>query len=199
MVQRVGREASPTRSKIVGAAARLIVDEGHGSVNFRSVAKAIGVDAPLVRYYFPSIDELFVAVIRQWTAKRSDQLAKAATSQDPLRRLWKVHRDHRSARMLSELMAVAHHRRGVCRVFVELIDQSRQTEIAAIERAVIDGRLDLRGSAPAAVQVLLSTSAHGFVAEKSIGMRSAHPEFEVLIETLLERSRTDTPRPSPRG
>src|SRR6476659_6415293 len=59
----VGREA--TREALIEATAQIMVDEGYAAATSRRVAAKAGVKAALVHYYFPSMDDLFVAVQRR--------------------------------------------------------------------------------------------------------------------------------------
>ena len=40
-----------------------MLEDGYAAVSSRSVAAAVGIQAPLVHYYFPTLDDLFVAVL----------------------------------------------------------------------------------------------------------------------------------------
>lgn len=57
-----GREA--TRHVLIEATAQIMLDEGYAAATSRRVAARAGVKPPLVHYYFPSMDDLFVAVLR---------------------------------------------------------------------------------------------------------------------------------------
>jgi AcrR family transcriptional regulator len=66
---------------ILGATERIMLDEGYAAVTFRSVAAAADVAPGLVQDYFPSVDELFTAVLRQSTDRLVAELG-AATAQE---------------------------------------------------------------------------------------------------------------------
>jgi AcrR family transcriptional regulator len=50
---------------LIEATAQVMLDEGYASATSRRVAAKAGVKAALVHYYFPSMDDLFVAVLRE--------------------------------------------------------------------------------------------------------------------------------------
>ena len=85
-------------------------------------------------------------------------------------------------------MALANHRKSIRGEIAAYAECFRAIELEALERAVADGRVDLGGLPPAAVLVLLSTSSHGLVNEKVIGMRTGHDEVDALVEELLVRA-----------
>src|SRR5258705_7171747 len=59
---KVGREA--TREALIDATAQIMVDEGYAAATSRRVAAKAGGKPALLHYYFPSMDDLFVAVLR---------------------------------------------------------------------------------------------------------------------------------------
>ena len=70
-----------------------MLEQGYGSVTYRSIAAKAGVAAGLVQYYFPSLDDLFVAVLRSGTDRVIEGLEDAARSERPLRALWNYAND----------------------------------------------------------------------------------------------------------
>ncbi len=73
---------------ILAATEQLMLEQGYGSVTYRSVAARPEVAAGLVQYYFPTLDELFVAVLRGGTDRVIEGLEAASRSEHPLRALW---------------------------------------------------------------------------------------------------------------
>ena len=67
--RRVGAETSKTRDRLLDSVERLMVKDGYAAVTYRAVAAKAGVTSGLVQYYFPALDDLFVAAIR----RRSEQ------------------------------------------------------------------------------------------------------------------------------
>ena len=59
---RARREA--TRVALIEASAQIMVDDGYAAATSRRVAAKAGVKPALMHYYFPSMDDLFVAVLR---------------------------------------------------------------------------------------------------------------------------------------
>jgi len=186
--RRTGKESSETRSQLVDKTERLIVREGYAAVTSRRVAIEAGVTAPLVHYYFPSLDDLFVAVLRRRAEQQLERQARMLAGDEPLRALWNFHRDRKSAAFLTEFIGLANHRKSIRRELADYAERFRHIEIGAIEAAVTDGRIDLGGASPAAVHVLLATSSRGLVNEETIGMHTGHEEFYALVEDLIARA-----------
>ena len=74
------------------------------------MAAAVGIQAPLVHYYFPTLDDLFVAVLRRRAGRNVERMAEALASPEPLRAWWKLASDPRGTALFIELLAAANHR-----------------------------------------------------------------------------------------
>ena len=73
-----------------------MIDDGYAAVTYRAVAAKAGVTPALVQYYFPTLDDMFVAAIRRRAERNLEQLVdRLATRQDePLRVIWEFSRTH---------------------------------------------------------------------------------------------------------
>ena len=71
--RRVGAESSKTREAILDCVERLLLDEGHTGVSYRVLAAKAGVTPSLVQYYFPTLDSLFVAMVRRLIERDVDR------------------------------------------------------------------------------------------------------------------------------
>ena len=52
------------RERLMEATAQIMRDEGYAAATSRRVAARAGVRSALVYYYFPTMDDLFLAVLR---------------------------------------------------------------------------------------------------------------------------------------
>jgi len=75
--RRVGAETSKTRDVLLDSVERLMLKEGYAGVTYRAVAAKAGVTASLVQYYFPTLDDIFIAAIRRSTERNVARLTKA--------------------------------------------------------------------------------------------------------------------------
>jgi AcrR family transcriptional regulator len=74
--RRTGTEGSKTRFLLLDTTERLILDEGYAAVTSRRVANEAGVTPPLVHYYFPTLDDLFLAVFRRRAEEQLERQAR---------------------------------------------------------------------------------------------------------------------------
>jgi AcrR family transcriptional regulator len=182
-----GARGSKKLQAILDGTTALMLDQGYGAVTFRSVATAAGVAAGLVQYYFPSLDDLFVAVLRQGTDKTIEELTAASRSDQPLRSVWEYSRNPTGAAMLMEFMALANHRPAVGEAIGAGGERVRKAVLKAISRKWSDYGLDRDRLPPAAVLFLLSAVPRMAHLEDSLGTSTGHAETFALIEEFLDR------------
>src|SRR5256885_3631755 len=102
--RRTGSLDSKTRATLIDVTERLMLREGYAAVTSRRVAVEAEVTAPLVHYYFPTLDDLFVAVLRRRAEQQLTRQARLLAADEPLRALWSFNTDRKSARFLTEFI-----------------------------------------------------------------------------------------------
>src|SRR4051812_33327390 len=100
---------SEKRDAILQGTERLMLGEGYASVTYRAVAAKAGVTAGLVQYYFPTLDDLFVALLREATDRILESIAATADAEQPLRAVWEYSSNPTGTALLMEFMALANH------------------------------------------------------------------------------------------
>lgn len=162
-------------------------EDGYGSVTFRSVAAKSGVTAGLVQYYFPALDDLFVAVLRRSTERLVAQIADATHSETPLRTVWQYANNRTGTALLMEFLALAQHRSAVRTVLGEGGEQVRQALLATVSGKWKDYGLDSEQLPPSAVLFLLSCIPRMALLEEAVGTTTGHAETFELVENFLDR------------
>ncbi len=124
--RRVGAVTSKTRDQLLDAVEKLMSKTGYASVTFRAVAAKAGASAGLVQYYFPTLDDLFVAAVRRRSDQNVQRLTEAleARPDEPLRVLWEYSRDESTASLTTEFLALGNHRESVTSVIAEVSERS---------------------------------------------------------------------------
>src|SRR5262249_9512013 len=87
--RRIGAEDSKTRAQLVDAAERLLIDEGYAAVTSRRVAAKAGLKPQLVHYYFRTMDDLFLEVLRRRADHDLARFEQAIAADGSLRNLWR--------------------------------------------------------------------------------------------------------------
>jgi AcrR family transcriptional regulator len=180
--RRRGTETSETRAKLLDITERVMIDDGYAAVSSRRVARDAGVTPALVHYYFATLDDLFLEVLRRRRRQQLDRLDRFLGSEQPLRALWAFSTEHGGAVLLTEFMALANHRKTIRQELAAAADEFRRVELAALS-----DQLASYGLAPEVVLVLVSALSRTVVTEEDLGMTTGLAETRALIERLLDR------------
>lgn len=193
--RRVGAETSKTREALLDCVEHLLLDEGYAGVSYRVVAAKAGVTASLVQYYFPTLDSLFVAMIRRLierdTARWNDALQRRPD--EPLRVLWEYSRSEAAGVLSMELMALGNHRPAVRAEITEGTERIRRLQLNALARKYGDiNFLDDRFT-PDAMVLLLTSMPKYLSLEDGIDVSMGHRQLVTAFEKYL-----DSIEPTPR-
>ena len=182
--RRRGVENSEVRAALIEAAEQLIREEGYPSVTARNLADKINLKRQIVHYYFPSMDDVFIAVIRRGAHQLRLKLEAALISEEPLRTLWDVNRDPHQATLSLELHALA-NRRPAVRAEVKRYAE----ELRKLQNDVLIRHLEQRGIAPSlqpiVATVLLTCLSQVLALESAIGIELGHTETLALVDECL--------------
>jgi AcrR family transcriptional regulator len=185
--RRVGTESSKTRAELLDVTERLMREGGYAAVSSRSVAKAAGVTPALIHYYFPTLDDLFLAVFRRGAEKNLERHARALASPQPLRALWEFSREPAGTVLLTEFMALGNHRKTIRREIAEYAERFRRQQADLLAGRLEEYGIDPDEVPPLAILVLMATVSRGIVMEDSLGQTTGHAETLALVDRLLQR------------
>ena len=184
--RRVGGENSLKRSAILDATQNLMVRTGYASVSTRSVAAEAGVKPALVQYYFPTMDDLFVALYKRAADQVAVRQTEALASDRPLKALWELNADAARAGLAVEFMALANHRKIVSAEMVKYVERARSEQAEAIGRLFPDLAGDASPYPPVGLALLLAGGARALIMEGGLGIGLGHAEAREIIERLVD-------------
>ena len=185
--RRSGIRRTSKRQAIIDGTERLMIEQGYGAVTFRSVATAAGVAAGLVQYYFPTVDELFVAVLREATDRLVGDFTEATLGTHPLRAIWAYSSDPAGSALLMQFMALARHQPGLADVIGEGGERVRQALLDVVAAKWSDYGLEDSGLTPAGAVFLLSAIPRMASFEESLGTTIGHADARELVARFLDR------------
>jgi TetR/AcrR family transcriptional regulator, regulator of autoinduction and epiphytic fitness len=171
-----------TRQRLVEATAQIMHDEGYAAATSRRVATKAGVKQALVYYYFPTMDDLFLAVLRSGAEAALEQLRKVLTEEDPLRALWRINSDPRQTVMSTELMALANHRKAIGAELRNFAERVRDIETAAVTLSLRSYGVDLKAYPPVVISMMVAQIARSVGNESAVGLTRGHDELEHFIQ-----------------
>ena len=175
------------RARLMEATAQIMRDEGYAAATSRRVAARAGVRPALVYYYFPAMDDLFVAVLQAGAEASLARMRQAITADEPLRALWSINTDPRWTGLYAEFVALANHRKVISAELKTYAERVRDIETAAATAALRAHGLDLNEYPPVAISMLVAQTARSLCNESAIGMTDGHEEMRELVERFLSR------------
>ena len=175
------------RKRLLDATEEIMLKEGYAAVSSRSVAAAVGIQAPLLHYYFPSIDDLFVAVLQRRAGRNVERMAEALASPEPLRAWWAQASDPRGTALFLELLAAANHRPALKAEVGAFAREVRRMQLDALETLLGEYGIDRTRFPPALVAAALQGLAFGAVQDSVAGYDTAADEAIAAMGRLVDR------------
>ncbi|MEW9856587.1 TetR/AcrR family transcriptional regulator [Novosphingobium sp. M1R2S20] len=175
-----------SREAILDAAEAILRDEGYAAVSSRKVATVAGLKSKLVHYYFKTMDELFLALLRRVEEKHFDELRKAAASNEPLRALWQLSREPTVPKLHKEFVALATHHEPLRQEIARSAERTRQIYAAAAGDALVRAGLSTSTYPPVAVGMMMDGISRVISTDKILGLDCGHADAISLMETLLD-------------
>src|ERR1700743_1876459 len=117
---------------LVAATSQIRVGEAHAAATSRRVAAKAGLKPALVHYYFPTMDELYLAVFRRGAAVYLERQQNALASDRPLHAFWETLTEPKDTRLLLEFMGLANHRKEIKGEIAPWSERWRATQISAL-------------------------------------------------------------------
>ena len=163
-----------------------MLDEGYAAVTYRALAAKAGVTPALVQYYFPTLDDVFVAAIRRRVERNVERLVAALEQRadEPLRVLWEFSKEEATAALTTEFMALGNHRKSIRAEIAEVTERVRRVQLEALRAAWTTG--PDRDLSPPALLFLLTGVPKLLTLEAGVGVSTAHAEVVQAFERYLD-------------
>jgi AcrR family transcriptional regulator len=173
--------------RLLDATEEIMLREGYAAVSSRSVAAAVGIQAPLVHYYFPTIDDLFVSVLRRRAEPNVERMAAALESPEPLRAWWEIASDARGTALFVELLAAANHRPALREEVGKVAYEVRRMQMEILTTLIGEYGLDAEEFPPAFIAAAMQGLAFALVSDQAAGYDTAHEQAAAAMTRLLDR------------
>ncbi|MEY4160431.1 MAG: hypothetical protein RLZZ136_1052 [Pseudomonadota bacterium] len=181
--RRRGAEKSETRAQLIRSAIDILRDEGAGAVTARRLAEQIGLQRHIVHYYFGTIDEVFVAIMREEGARSEETLKEATKTGDAFTLLWE--NGLQSGGIILELTRLALRHPAIAKEYKIYTERYRQTMAGILEIYAKSHGITLSISATAAA-LMLQSIACTIAVEGDMGMAMAHDEAKQVVLDWLK-------------
>ena len=173
------------RQRLIDATTKVMRDEGYAAATSRRIATEAGVKQALVYYYFPTMDDLFVEVLRSGAEVALERMRAALTDDDPLRALWSINSDLRWTGLNTEFMALANHRKVIRAELKSFAERVRDIETAAVTVALRARGIDVDECPPVALSMLIAQTARSLCNENAVGVTLGHDELRAFMDRQL--------------
>ena len=186
--RRVGAETSKTRDALLDCVEKMMLEEGYASISYRALAAKAGVTASLVQYYFPSLDDIFLAAIRRYSERNLEHLRTALQKRtdDPLHAMWDYSWGEATGALITEFMALGNHRKSIQSEIADVTERMRKLQIEVLNETFgTDVRFE--GDLSPSALILLITGIPKFLSlEEGVGVETAHSEVVRAVERYLD-------------
>ncbi|WP_425826282.1 TetR family transcriptional regulator [Streptomyces fractus] len=184
--RRMGTETSKTRLLLLDITERLMLEEGYAAVGVRRVAREAEVAPALVLYYFRTLDDLFLAVLRRRGDAELKRQAQALSGPQPLRALWRLS-SHPGNALTTEFAALANHRKTIRAELAATAERYREAQLEALTRGLAEQGTELPAElSPAVLLVLTNALGRNLMMEEAMGMTTRHKEALAFVEQMLQ-------------
>lgn len=174
------------RTRLMEATVEIMHEEGYAAATSRKVAARAGVKQALVYYYFPTMDDLFLEVVRSGAEVTLERQRQALEENDPLRALWLVSGDARGTKLNTEFMALANHRKAISAELKASSERIRDIETAAVTMVLRSRGVDLDKYPPIVMSMILTGMARNLRNEEAVGVTAGHAEFTAFVDRIIE-------------
>lgn len=181
--RRMGVEGSKQRTVLMDAAEAILCDEGYIGISARAVANKAGLTKQLLYYYYRTMDDLILAVVRRINERRLERFEGAIASSEPLKMLWALNSNPSGATLATELTAIASHRDAVRAEIITSAQQFRALQVRTVAK-LLAKRKKTRYSA-AGIVMFAAALAKTITSEAALGLTEGHPEALAIVEKML--------------
>jgi AcrR family transcriptional regulator len=172
-------------TRLLDATEEIILREGYAAVSSRNVAARAGIQAPLLHYYFPTIDDLFVAVLRRRAEPNVERMKAAMEDAEPFRAWWQLASDPRGAALLLEFVAAANHRPALKEEVGKVAHEFRRVQMETVATILPEYGLDPEDFPPAFIAAAIQGIAFAIVADETAGFDTDHEQARAAMDRLV--------------
>lgn len=188
-------EGIDSRTALLDAADRLLIERGYGALTVRLVAAEAGVAHGLVRYYFGTLEGLLLEAFRRFTEQLHERQREMYARDIPFIDKWReamrfleeTDRDSGYAKLWLEMQAMSWNRPEIREQLFEVNRGWRTIVGDAISAAMDDYGIDTDEYPVDAVLSLVLTFNIGVQVEAVGGITEGHRELLEMIDRMLVR------------
>jgi AcrR family transcriptional regulator len=200
-------DGAATRTAILQATRRRLIEQGYANLSVRDIAADAGVNHALINYHFQGRQQLVLAVLDEANTSLLERQARMYAADAPAVDKWRqacafYDEDLASGyvQLLMELMAASFHDEDLRREFTPRVLAWKDLIQQAVDAFLAEHELDLPISSRA-ISAWITWFWTGLEASMSLGIPEAQGhqrEALAAVATLLEAAQKRKPRKTPR-
>jgi AcrR family transcriptional regulator len=175
------------RGRLIDAAKDIICEQGYGALTARTLADRLSLKRQIVHYYFESMDELLIQLVRRSAERTLVELDDPEVRSDPLRAIWRMCNDRDSAVLALELAALAARKPQLRAAVRDAAEAMRAVQAGLLSRYLEEKGLPASID-PEVATIVLSSLAYTLIQEEAVGIVSGHERLRALVEARLEQA-----------
>ena len=176
--RRKGAENSETRAQLIDSAIKILRDEGAAAVTARRLAEQIGLRRHIVHYYFGTIDEVFVAIMREEGARSEEAAKEAIKTGDAIDLFWE--NGLLAGSIIQELTQLALRHPSIAREYKIYTERYRRAMADIVEKYAEVKGVTLPAS-PAAVALMVMSVACTVGIEVILDISLGHDDAQASL------------------
>lgn len=180
--RRRGPADSATRQHLIDLAEKMIAEEGCDAVTARRLSEQLGLKRQIIHYYFHSIEDLIIAVIRRQGDRLRERITASLDDRETPESLWRP--GSPSAASVFEIIARATRRKPIRDEISRYLLEFRLLRAEAISRQLKRNGIEPTVP-PIVVATILTAVGQALALEEGIGVTVGHQETRRYIETWL--------------
>jgi AcrR family transcriptional regulator len=184
---RIGSETSRVRQALLDAAEQIMRKEGYSAVTSRAVARQAGLKPQLVHYYFRTMEDLFLALVRRYTDKRIKRQAQTLASPTPLKAAWAFSHDDPDTALAVEFLALARRHKSVRAELARAGELIREMQGHLYAKVFRDYELEPYFGSPDGLAVIIDAVGRALGLEADVGLTHGHAQVLEVVQRWIER------------
>ena len=184
--RRLGAKGSEMRTRFIDAAEAILSEGGGSTISSRLVAQRAGLKMQLLYYYFQTMDDLLLAVVRRVNERRLVRFEEAVTSANPLRAFWEQLIEPANATLAAEMIAIAKRREAVRAEIVGFGHKYRLLQTSVVENLLTPPDPGGVQYSAAGIVMIAAAVARMLINEAEVGFTAGHADALSIVEQLID-------------
>lgn len=162
-----------------------MAEEGYAAVSTRRIAQELGINGATVHYYYPTTDDVFVALHGRMMEAQVEGMTTVLSAEHPLQALWSFQTAWDRSALGIEFIALCNHRKSLRPLLAAATNSARDAQAQALAPVLESIGGDLGRLSPTAFTTMLLAIARTIANEERIGISSGHAEVRAFVANVL--------------